>query len=671
MKTYRIVAMLLAVLAVASAIHAEDNVPATSVSEFHMTGSITPTGCELVFTVILGEQGTPAVNLAAFSLKRTSDAGEMTSFNLTPTLEPLRGAETNSRTFSYTDTTTQAGSTYRYQGYYEGDVFLTTCQVVLTAHKESNVVATASAAELRVEVLGNNVCMGSDLLLLRARASDPKATLTWSSVQPCMGKLLAQHNGVALIRAPEEVGSGNAFFKIEARLGDKVGHTYFSPIVFSIDWVPSQEIAPVEVKEISAGSAQGKALLKEKLARAYGQDGGSVECCLLNEFLDKVDKVEPAAAVTVHEYMDQVGDSNTKFAVFNLLAGHWPLYTFEHFFAEALAKVDLPRLNVSIGCLSRIKGEHVGDALKALQQCLQSNEPVIRLQAVQALDNWNDKTKACELLSTLLDTDTDAAVRFAAASTLNDLRTGKSHSIPALPTTGSVTSSRADLTLARKLYLQAVADLGKPIQLEDLNEKKDYIAPSGGVGLGGIIAEHRQEGLDALRPDSTQAKLCVMGDAILPIFRKRYLLAEPQERELLTWIIKKNNIGFPVEVEDKAIDAFYQAKPEDRLAALQAYRNLTIDRPKMFEPQCFPTLDFTKLSARERLRCLADADSCVRSIYAQNFENERKKLFFPPLNRKPANNSYKEINLWILVALQQQDDAVGQYARQEWGQNAP
>jgi hypothetical protein len=648
--------------------NAKEDDPDPSIVEFHMSGTADGVACMLTSYIYIGGQNASPVDLKAFKIERTSAGGETQSFSLAPELQAGNKQNANERTFTWIDTTAKTGDTYRYIGTYEADVFLSTCPVVLTKPLIASAATTHGIQDpFQVEVQGDTVCMGNHVLLFRARATDPKASLNWSPVQPCMGLLLAQHNGTAMIRAPAEVGAGHAYFKVEAKAGGKTAETYICPNVVSMSFVPVEEYDRTEINEVASKSEKGKEILHARLEKVYGKGGSTAERFMLRNYLEQVGNV----AEIVHEYMDKMDDRNAKYAVFSLIASQWPSYARKYFLAEALASGDLPRISALLSGIGRNKGEDTAEALKALQLCAVDRVPTVRLMAVSALGDSKNKEDVLPLLNEILRNDSNSALRFAAASAINQLTMGKRPEIPPLPQYGSVTSSRADRALARKLYLKVLADLGKPIQEDAFDDKPDFYVSLNGEGLGGIINEDRPAGLDAVvRPGSNLAQLCVLGDAVLPILRKRFLSAHAtfQERELLKWVLEKNHIQFPADVEAQVVEAFFKAKPEERAAALEFYRNLGVEYPTLIESSfaVFANGKFEKATSLERLRWLAEADGWMRTIFRQTEEEARALLAGVRLNAKPnfAANAVQEKMVWVWRWLQEQDGAIGEHARQ-------
>ena len=640
----------------------EDEKQDPSVSAFHMTGAVVEEVCKLTGYVLLGGERAPPVNPKAFTIERTSASGETERFVISPELKSDASQEAKARTFTWTDTSVRKGATYRYSGIYQADVYLSTCPVVLTV-QETGVTPAPTADGLQVEVLGNNICMGNDVLLLRARATNPRAKINWSPLEPCMGQLLAQHNGTALLRAPAEPGSGHAYFKIEAKAGAQTAETYSCPNVVSMSWVPVEEYNAEELKEVASKSEKGKATLRARLERAYGKGGSTVERCMLDEYLLQVGDV----ADVVNEYLNGIEDRNAQYAVFSLIANHWPSYAQKHFFGAALENGDLPRLTVLLWRMGEAKGDGSVTALKGLRQCCQQANPVIRMSAVASLGAWHKKDEALPLLQEVLTKDPSPAVRFAAAGAISQQQTRKRPDTPPVPQYGSVTSTRADKLLARKLYLQVLGELGKPVDTSAFNDKNDFFAPLGD-GLGGLIVEHRPEGLNAaVRPGSFLAQLCVLGDAVLPVMRKRFLnpTASGTERELLKWILDKNNIPFPSDIEDKVVEAFFTAKPEEREVALKFYIELGVKYPRLSEHDNFVKLDPATATPRDRLRCLADVIQQVQAVFEGNVADATRKLADVRLDQKASIGSQEAEKrcLWLWRWLQQQDDAAGEYVR--------
>ena len=648
--------------------HAEEDNLDPSIVEFHMSGIVDGGTCKLTGYVYLGGQNPAAVDLKAFKIERTSAGGETQTVVLAPEFQASNNQNANERTFTWIDATAKAGDTYRYVGTYQADVYLSTCPVVLTKPVIASPATTPKFQDsFQVEVLGEPVCMGNHVLLFRARATDPKAVLNWSPVQPCMGKLLAQHKGTALIRAPAEVGAGHAFFKIEAKAGGKTAEAFICPNVVSMSFVPVEEYDPAEIKEVTSKSEKGKTILRAKLEHVYGKNGSTPERFMLRDYLIKVGNV----ADVLHDYMDKMDEGNAKYAVFSLIASQWPSYGRKHFLVDALTNNDLPR----ISAIDLSKGEDGAELLEALRACLVHHNPAVRLIAISAIERWKKNDDVLPILDEIVKADSNAAVRFEAAKAIQHLLTGKRIEIPRLPQYGSVTSSRADKQLARNLYLKALSDSGKPIQEDAFDEKHELYVPAKGNSLGGLIAEDWPAGLDAIvQPNSALAQLCVLGDAVIPIIRKRFLSSSAtiNERELLKWVLEKNQLQFPSDIEAEVVKSFFEAKLEERGSVLKFYSNLGLTYPRLVDNQfaAFRNGEYSKFSSTERLRVLAEVDSWMRSVFKDHEGEVRTLLAAVQLGVKPnfTSGASQEPMVWVWRLLQEQGDDIGVYAR-KWPEN--
>jgi hypothetical protein len=251
--------------------------------------------------------------------------------------------------------------------------------------------------------------------------------------------------------------------------------------------------------------------------------------------------------------------------------------------------------------------------------------------------------------------DADQNVRFQAACALQTLRTGKAVKVPELPGYASEEMTPATLAAAEELYPEVLQEL----KIEMLPEPKELELPDS-YGMTGFATA-----------GSPLARLMVLGQAIVPIVRQRFLDRRVSERErcLLLGLLYASRIPFPKEIENTFIDSFYAAKPSDRQASLEQYGRLHNSILHEAERQ-HEWDDPVKMDRRERLVCLLSANNLLRSEGKQAEQNlSTLDVAVPPpapvwkMQAFEFNRTQLRYRCWQMLRLQQGEDAAAEYAR--------
>lgn len=550
--------------------YAEDrNAPSTpnaSMIELHMAGALTDKGVvELNCGVVLPGENATAVNMNAFEIIRTADNGKTTRMPFVPDFKAATGPDAAThKSFSYIDKSIESKVTYRYVCIYSSDVQLSSCPVVING--AANAVQRPQANTMSVEICGTSACNGGTVLMLMARCNRAGANFKWSTVEPHMSTILAQHGSRALIRTPEGAGYGHGAIRVDCQLGGESCSAYYVPSIVYWAFVQVVEQDPEVLHKLKAMNDAGKTKLRELLTSAFAADKtDSVDRMHVKKTLRLAGK---AVMPGIRTYYDEMQDQPTRFALMSLMGDLDPDYVFDNYLDSSIGKEDIATFVHALLSATEVAERRQKEYLAAMGRCLESKNGFIRHMAIERLGRSNLET-ALPLLERVRDTDTNDSLRFLAACSINEIRTGDGREIPDLPEFGSEEMRPREVRLARELYSQALAEMKVP---SDVTTKTDFIVLGGGQGESTSTEKLNFPG-DSLKANSAIAKFAVMGQAGIPIMAKRFLnrhIAE-HERSMIEWVLNKCNLRLPDAVESQLISAFVKAPPNERESILNDF----------------------------------------------------------------------------------------------------